>query len=168
MISSGIFSAWPQLTQWYKGLLAHFNGVIHGEANASIANSTDIELKEGCVVSHVRYGQGIVKTLTKKDNSSYTKIQCEEYGEKEFVLPISTSKMRVVSQNGDYSTDIYKNFIKCSAETYNEWLVNLLVLNSNRVSLGDDLYALTNDLLFSQIGLKAKFVHDRMHEKGWE
>lgn len=42
------------------------------------------------------------------------------------------------------------------------------ILNTNKTILGDELYDAIYDRLLSQIGLKSKFIHDRMREKGWE
>lgn len=75
-------------------------------------------------------------------------------------------------------TDLNKYFAKlvrrdkskviCSIKNYREWLQALEVLRIYGESMDKMVYNVAFELIVSNLGLKAKFVSERLDEKGWK
>lgn len=63
---------------------------------------------------------------------------------------------------------IQKQSLVCSIDSYAEWLKALDVLRKHGKALDEVVYQLAFDSVVSHLGLKAKFVSDRLNEKGWK
>lgn len=61
-----------------------------------------------------------------------------------------------------------KNFISCIIGSYHEWLSALIILNRFGTLINSAIYNIAYELVISNLGLKAKFVSERLNEKGWE
>lgn len=61
-----------------------------------------------------------------------------------------------------------KASIVCSIENYNELLRALDVLSRYGASMDQMVYEVMFELLISNLGLKSKFVNERLKEKGWK
>jgi hypothetical protein len=61
-----------------------------------------------------------------------------------------------------------KSNIVCIINNYGEWLHALEILNRFGELLDNDVNNLAFELLVSNLGLKAKFVTERLSEKGWK
>lgn len=57
--------------------------------------------------------------------------------------------------------------IQCSVDGFPEWLSAMQIMNAQRQTLGETLYNAIYGLLLSKLGLKPKFVEDRLKEMGW-
>jgi len=60
-----------------------------------------------------------------------------------------------------------RNSVVCSVGSYDELLEYLTVLNQFRNSIDSIIYNVVFELVISNLGLKAKFVAERLNEKGW-
>jgi len=58
--------------------------------------------------------------------------------------------------------------VGCVIESYAEWLQALVILNQHGSVLDKITYNTAFELIISNLGLKAKFVSERLNEKGWE
>ena len=61
-----------------------------------------------------------------------------------------------------------RNAIACLIDTYDKWLKALLILNRFGALIDRAVYGIAFELVVSNLGLKAKFVSERLNEKGWE
>lgn len=61
-----------------------------------------------------------------------------------------------------------KSSVVCSIKSYGEWLQALKVLHQFAKSMDNAVYDVAFELLVSNLGLKAKFVSERLNEKGWK
>lgn len=61
-----------------------------------------------------------------------------------------------------------KSSVVCSIKSYGEWLQALKVLHQFAESMDNAVYDVAFELLVSNLGLKAKFVSERLNEKGWK
>jgi hypothetical protein len=61
-----------------------------------------------------------------------------------------------------------KSIIRCDISSYEQWLDALMILNRFGGLIDRTIYGFAFDLLVSNLGLKAKFVSERLNEKGWE
>lgn len=58
--------------------------------------------------------------------------------------------------------------VSCSINSYDEWLAALSILKRFGVLLDSKIHQVVFELVVSKLGLKAKFVSERLSEKGWE
>ena len=163
---SDYFTAWPQIHNWLKTVIEHFDNLIHGREISQKQPQQANEINVGNVVLHSSFGKGIVTEL--QDGGKYAQVEFEEVGTKLFPLPNSIKFLKILSQKEGMSSSEIRNLIVCDISSYDDWLVALSVLNTNKVILGEDLYNAIYDLLLSQIGLKTKYIKDRLREKGWD
>ena len=61
-----------------------------------------------------------------------------------------------------------RNGIGCAIRSYSEWLEALAVLSRYGALIDGTVYSVAFELVVSNLGLKAKFVSERLDEKGWE
>jgi len=61
-----------------------------------------------------------------------------------------------------------KSAVVCSIDCYDSWLEALSVLSRFGALIDRDVYNTAFELLVSNLGIKAKFVSERLNEKGWE
>lgn len=85
-------------------------------------------------------------------------------------------------KNWDKITDLldtfeihFKNLVEdldasviCSINSYSEWLEALSILSRVGTLIEQNVTRTAFELLMSNLGLKAKFVTDRLNEKGWQ
>lgn len=165
---SDYFSLWPQIDEWIESVRMHFDNLIHGKTEADTKVRPATEMKKNYVVSHTKYGRGIVVELEVDGKHTCAIIQFDAQGEKKFPIPDSLKFFKIISEKPGEAIEEIKESITCNVDNYEEWLNALVVMNENKEIIGNDLYEVIYDKLFSKIGLKAKFVQDRLREKGWE
>jgi|GEM_PF-2280486 len=61
-----------------------------------------------------------------------------------------------------------KNAVGCTINTYDKWLEALSILSGFGALIDRNVYSVAFELVVSNLGLKAKFVSERLNEKGWE
>lgn len=61
-----------------------------------------------------------------------------------------------------------RNAVLCSIGSYKECIEALAVLSRYGTLIDDAVYNMAFELVISNLGLKAKFVSERLKEKGWE
>lgn len=61
-----------------------------------------------------------------------------------------------------------RNDVGCTIGSYKEWLEALTILSHHGTSIDGAVYNIAFELVVSNLGLKAKFVSERLNEKGWE
>ena len=61
-----------------------------------------------------------------------------------------------------------RNGVGCTIGSYSEWLEALAVLSRYGALIDGTVYSVAFELVVSNLGLKAKFVSERLDEKGWE
>jgi hypothetical protein len=60
-----------------------------------------------------------------------------------------------------------KNAVNCTIDCYNLWLEALLILERFGDTIDKAVYNVAFELVISKLGLKAKFVSERLRERGW-
>ena len=164
--NSDYYVVWPQIHNWLKAVKEHFDNLIHGRETSQNHPKTANELNVGNVVLHSTFGKGVVTELS--GGGKYAKVEFDEVGLKEFPLPNGIKFLKVISEKQGITSDEIRRLIVCDISSYDEWLVALSILNTNKVTLGEDLYNAIYDLLLAHIGLKTKYIKDRLREKGWD
>ena len=152
----------------YFLMIDHFTNLINGRETTQFEPKPAKSLAEGNVVSHVSFGRGIVTEIEEGQKGKYVNIEFDDHGIKKFPIPNSLHFFKIISEKQGLSSLEIRNSVECNISGYDEWVAALTILNANKSILGDGLYDAIFDKLLSQIGLKSKFIHDRMREKGWE
>ena len=129
------------------------------------------KMLQGYVVSHNRFGEGIVTGIVDARNdanlSQLAIVDFEKFGIKKFPLPASLQYFTILSEKMAVSEEDVKRSIECNIESYSEWVTALESINRNKDYIGLNLYEIIYERLLSTIGLKAKYIEDRFKEKGW-
>ena len=94
-------------------------------------------------------------------------VHFELYGEKKFPLPDSLKFFSIISEGQVTSSEEINATIQCNISSYSEWVLSLQIVERYKDKLGINLYSIMQDLLLAKIGLKSKFIEDRIKEKGW-
>lgn len=58
--------------------------------------------------------------------------------------------------------------VDCIIGSYKEWLEALTILSYFGTTIDSAVYSIAFEMVISNLGLKAKFVSERLNEKGWE
>jgi hypothetical protein len=166
--NSAYFKEWNKVTEWHEICRKHFEQLVSGE-DTNFSNIPAKRLTQGNIVSHNRYGKGIVVKIS--DNEEKASIRfLEENSIKEFALPVALPHFEIIG-NTNMSVEIsncnIETSIKCKIDSYSKWLRALEVLRRYESSFNKEVYKIAFDLIVSNLGLKTKFVSDRLNEKGW-
>ena len=164
---SDYLAFWPKVNEWVSAIQTHFDNLIHGKTSVETEIRSATNLKKGYVVSHTKFGRGIVISTDDEENLQYATIFFDENGEKKFPIPDGLKFFKIISEKSREIIEETKESITCNIDNYEDWLNSLMIINSNKEIIGDDLYDVIYDKLLSKIGLKAKFIRDRLKEKGW-
>ena len=125
---------------------------------------SDFKVGKRVVHKGVNNSYGAGQIITVQDDK--IKVLFDIGSEKEFSL-LSGSKFfsreKVVAD--DINEIIGRLFI--SPSSYVEWLSFLLILKLYGDLYQPKLVEIAEDLLYSKIGLKTKFIKDRIKENGW-
>ena len=164
---SKYFSGWTRVQDWSTKIQAYFEKLIGGDpsANVDIAMSiSDFKVGKRVVHKGVNNSYGAGQIITVQDDK--IKVLFDIGSEKEFSLLLGSkffSREKVVAD--DINEIIGRLFI--SPSSYVEWLSFLLILKLYGDLYQPKLVEIAEDLLYSKIGLKTKFIKDRIKENGW-
>lgn len=164
--NSSYFNGWEKITQWQQYFLDKFIKMINGEESETQSTLTLNNLIENQRVRHKIYGLGTIKKLIRTPSIKAT-VAFDNGKETDFQMSIAIKNFSSVEDN-ILSPDeiIEKLFIR--PKEYGEWLAYLNVLRIYGNKLSKKLYNLSIDLLYSTIGIKSKFIMDRLNENGWK
>ncbi len=164
------FKDWPTIQQWTNALRQHFVEIVEGKIEAPPMVTTD-KLLPGYVVFYSKYGRGtvidIINSQVAGKQAQIAVVEFEEVGIKKFSLPQSLSFFKLISTSEDSMQSQPKLPIKCTISSYSEWLLALEIIEIYKEFLGEKLYNIILEQLLSDVGLKPKFLADRIKEKGW-
>lgn len=167
--SSLYFSEWSVLQEWINALVKRFEFLLRGtEKEYKLIECHTMNV--GDEVLHKKYGRGKVKKVVHDLNTRYVDIEfyLDTPGSvKKFPIPDAFKFFQTV-QETEKDNSIQYEKIKCTVNSYSEWLNGLSIIDENRKILPEVLYSALFDRLIAYVGLKAKYLTDRFKEKGWE
>ena len=166
--NSGWFDGWQIVDENTKLLLSHFEVLASGN-NPYLPKAkpaTDLEI--GDHIRHTTYGNGIVTKKGLSSSGSLVEISFQENGIKRFTLPAAIKFFEIIGSQTGLSPDEIRSSLVCNVGSYREWLECLRVLYDNAERISPSLNSCIYDLLMSNLGLKSKFVYERLQEKGWK
>lgn len=171
IMNDDYFKNWPTIIQWADAVKKHFTDMAEGNTPTAQPPKPADKMLQGYVVSHNRFGEGIVTGIVDARNdanlSQLAIVDFEKFGIKKFPLPASLQFFTILSEKMAVSEEDVKRSIECNIESYSEWVTALESINRNKDYIGLNLYEIIYERLLSTIGLKAKYIEDRFKEKGW-
>lgn len=163
---SNYFKGWETISKWWNSLLKHFNNIANGEGLGLEKKISMSDIVINTRVRHDKYGAGVVVGL-RKTGSTMIDILFDSGKKISFQLDI-VIKFLALEYKSDYTPEelIGKLFIE--PMEYSEWLAFLSILETYDHVFIPNLRKILNDLLYAKIGLKTKFVMERIKENGWD
>lgn len=163
---SNYFCNWERIVKWWKCLLNHFNSIANGEAldmekKVSISDFT-INKK----VRHNKYGTGIVTGL-KKCGDTKVDILFDSGKQISFNLEIAIKFFTLEKIPENISKELKEKLFLEPLE-FSEWIAFLNIVETYGHMFSSNLSKIINDLLYAKIGLKSKFIVERIKENGWD
>ena len=169
---SGYFENWEIIDMWLATLRKHFDNISHGILPYEEELKPATKLLKGYVVSHLKYGRGIVKGIQVNVNNGKKRqtavVDFDNYGEKKFPIPSTLSFFMIISEDELKKAEEVSSSLECNVNSYSEWITALSLIYEYQEYLGETLYCKIYDLLLAKIGLKARFVEERLKAKGWQ
>ena len=172
IISSGLFTDWEKIKQWYKCLLDSFTRLSRNEpptGNETTVCKTE-KLRVGDTLIHRSYGTGTVEVIEKTFDGKIVSVRyAKDRQIRMHRFPISEAYFRMVGMPNESSiSNRYRESITCEPESYEDWLMLSLFLHEYGKDYAPEFSLIIFALLSSNFGLKTKFVTDRFAEKGWK
>ena len=164
--NSVYFIGWDKIAQWQQYFLEKFNKMSNGEEleipKALTLNNLTINQR----VRHKTYGSGIIKTLSKTGIVKAT-VAFDNGKTVEFQMDIAIRHFSLAEEDV-LSPEEILNMLFIQPHEYGEWISYLNVLRIYHDKFSKNLYNLSINLLYSSIGLKHKFIMEKLNENGWK
>ena len=160
------FRGWEKIAQWQQSFLEKFNKMANGEELEIPKSLTLNGLAVGQRIRHNIYGIGTIQTLS-KGNIVKATVSFESGKTSEFQMNIAIKNFTLAEDKVLTPTEIL-NMLFIQPKEYGEWISYLNVLRIYGDKLSKKLYNISMELLYSAIGIKSKFMMDRLQENGWE
>ena len=170
---SSYFKGWETISQWWNRLFKHFDSIANGEGLGVEKKITISDFTINQRVRHDKYGSGIVvKGLVNKDNKVQVTIRFDKprfdgRTQIDFQLDLAIKSFSL-EQESKYTSDELKEKLFIEPNEYGEWVAFLSIIETYRNRLSVNLNKTIIDLLYSKIGVKSKFIEDRIKENGWD
>lgn len=160
---SECFSGWETIANWQKDFLDKFNKMANGESVSQETKLTVKTLSVGQRLVHSTYGIGSIIDIKKKDKT-LVEVLFDSGKKLSFQMEIA---LKFFSRADAPTAEeiISKLYIK--PEEFEEWANYIQILEVYGHMFSPKLNELAMDLLCSKIGVKSKFVLDRIKENGW-
>ena len=164
--NSSYLSGWERLAQWQQLFIDKFKKMANKEELEIPKSLTLDNLFVNQKVRNTTYGTGVIKTLSKAGIVKAT-VAFDSGKTVEFIMDIAIKNFSL-AEDDVLSPDEIFNMLFIKPQSYGEWLSYLNVLKTHGDKLNKNLYNLSMDLIYSSIGIKAKFIMDRLNENGWK
>lgn len=164
-VYSGYFNDWSTILNLHENLKRYFSKVVRCEPPSSGAPQPAKRLAVNDIVIHDSFGRGVVKT--ENTISKISEVLFDTGHSSKFLLPSALSHFKFVGVCDNEALVHLKDSIECNLEGYGEWLQALNILRGHYDKFDSATHALAFELVFANLGLKAKFVTDRLNDKEW-
>lgn len=163
--NSVYFDGWEKIAKWRECFLDKFNKIANGEVMEIPKPLSLHNLVVGQRVIHKSHGLGTIKELAKTDNTKAL-VRFDSGKEIVFQMDIALRNFSAVEDNQLSPEEMSRQlFVRPSG--YGEWVSYLNTLRIYRDSFSKKLYDISIELLYASIGVKSKFITERLKENGW-
>ena len=160
---SEYFSGWETIAKWQKDFLEKFNKMANGESVSQETKLTVKTLSVGQRLVHSTYGIGSIIDIKKKDKT-LVEVLFDSGKKLSFQMEIA---LKFFSRADAPTAEEIINKLYIKPEEFEEWANYIQILEVYGHMFSPKLNECAMDLLCSKIGVKSKFVLDRIKENGW-
>ena len=160
---SEYFSGWETIAKWQKDFLEKFNKMANGESVSQETKLTVKTLFVGQRLVHSTYGIGSIVDIKKKDKT-LVEVLFDSGKKLSFQMEIA---LKFFSRADAPTAEEIINKLYIKPEEFEEWANYIQILEVYGHMFSPKLNECAMDLLCSKIGVKSKFVIDRIKENGW-
>ena len=163
---SSYFKGWDTISQWWNSLFKHFNSIANGEGLGVEKKISMADFTINQRVRHDKYGTGKVTGTRKASGETMADIMFDGGKTISFKLDIAI-KFFSLEKESKYTPEELKEKLFIAPIEYGEWLAFLSIMEMYDHMYSPNLNKILNDLLYSKIGLKTKFIEERKKDNGW-
>lgn len=163
---SSYFKGWDTISQWWNSLFKHFNSIANGEGLGVEKKISMADFTINQRVRHDKYGTGKVTGTRKASGETMADIMFDGGKTISFKLDIAI-KFFSLEKESKYTPEELKEKLFIAPIEYGEWLAFLSIMEMYDHMYSPNLNKILNDLLYSKIGLKTKFIEERIKDNGW-
>lgn len=172
IVHSPYFRDWNSIRGWYTLFLHLFTKLSHNESPEEAQPVPARALFPGDTVLHDKFGRGRVTKVSGFAGGEIAAIDFAEVGAKRVIMTEGTLRhfqiIRRLNASGEERMSNYASSIQCEIKNYAEWIRALQILHLYGAGYDKELFDVIFELVSANLGLKAKFVSDRLFEKGWK
>lgn len=155
------FKGWTKIQDWNSRVQSHFDKLMS-------ANSSDIDIpmsitdfKIGKRVIHKNFGPGKIVSI----NNLRVKVLFDTGAEREFGLTVGRKFFSVEREKTGNISEINER-LYINPMGYGEWIAFISILKLYGSLYNEKLVEIIEDLLYSKVGLKTKFVKEIIRNNG--
>ena len=163
---SSYFKGWDTISQWWNRLFKHFDSIANGEGLGVEKKISMADFTINQRVRHDKYGTGKVTGTRKASGETMADILFDGGKTISFKLDIAI-KFFSLEKESKYTPEELKEKLFIAPIEYGEWLAFLSIMEMYDHMSSPNLNKILNDLLYSKIGLKTKFIEERIKDNGW-
>jgi len=160
---SEYFCDWPTIAEWQSEFLDKFNKMSNGESLNPAAKLDIKNLSIGQRLVHSNYGIGTITDINRKE---YTMVKVLFENEKEISFQMEIA-LKFFSRADTETAEKIISKLCIQPEGFEEWATYLEILRIYGHMFSPKLVERTLELLCSKLGIKSKFILDRIQENGW-
>lgn len=167
--NSVYFKNWVIIGEWLNGLNSYFLSILQTPIKTRETIPCE-SMKHGDVVNHKKFGVGTVGGVKKENGNDYAEVifkSKQAFTIRKFALPESLQFFEKVIEI-EKTEDIAEQKLMCNISSYAEWLEALLVIEKSKNCINKEVKNAIYENLMGYVGLKAKFMNDRLTERGWK
>lgn len=164
---SSYFKGWNTISQWWNRLFKHFNSIANGEGLGVEKKISVADFTINQRVRHDKYGSGKVTGIRKSSGETVADIMFDGGKTISFKLDMAI-KFFSLEKVSKYSPEELKERLFISPIEYGEWIAFLSIMKIYSHMYSPNLNKILNDLLYSKIGVKTKYIEDRIKDNGWD
>ena len=166
IFQSVYFQGWDTISKWWTTLSSRFEKIANGEDIGLRKKMSIDEFTINKRVKHNKYGKGKIVEI-KKSNVTTIYVLFDDGKTIPFKLDLA-DKFFSHGTNSEYTADELIEKLYIDPMEYGEWLAYLSILDIYGHMYSDNLCKIINDKLYSKIGVKTKFILDRIKDNGWD
>lgn len=117
-------------------------------------------------IKDTTYGKGIV-TKYNKSKSTLVSVVFANTQTKSYDLELAKYFFTIV-QEPIMTAERIQAKLFLNVNSYVEWITYVNILHSSKKEFNKKLYSKVMDMLYAKIGVKSKFIEDRIKENGWD
>lgn len=166
IINCNYFKDWEQINDWYRIFMNNYDKMVKGEWENEVDTFSFDNVQIGDLLQHKLYGVGRVINIIKNDINSI-EIAFSNGQKKTFLMGLSISYFKY-PKGYEKKHFTYAEKLYLKAKDFAEWISYLSIINAYSKNYPKQLNEFIQEIIYSNIGVKSKFIEARIKENGWE